>query len=60
LVVWPEAVNAPEVDVLVASLNRLTAEDRRHVQALVDSLLNGYTDDGAAKKSTKSPGSRGS
>jgi hypothetical protein len=28
------------VDVLVASLSKLTPEDRRHVQALVDSLLH--------------------
>jgi transcriptional regulator with XRE-family HTH domain len=65
LVIWPQPVNAPEVDVLVASLNRLTAEDRRHVQALVDSLLHAYRDDAAPKneapkKSAKSSGSRGS
>lgn len=29
----------PEVDVLIASLQQLSAEDRRHVAALVDSLL---------------------
>jgi transcriptional regulator with XRE-family HTH domain len=60
LVVWPEPVNAHEVDVLVASLNRLTVEDRRHVQALVDSLLHAYPDEEAAEKGTKSSGSRGS
>jgi hypothetical protein len=60
LVIWPGPVNAPEVDVLVASLNRLTAEDRRHVQALVDSLLHAYSEDEAPKKSAKSSGSRGS
>jgi hypothetical protein len=60
LVVWPERVTDPEVDVLVASLTKLTPEDRRHVQALVDSLLHAYPDGGAAKKTTKSPGSRGS
>jgi transcriptional regulator with XRE-family HTH domain len=56
LVISPGPVNHPEVDVLVASLNRLTAEDRRHVQALVDSLLHAYPDDEATKKSAKSPG----
>jgi transcriptional regulator with XRE-family HTH domain len=60
LLIWPEAVNHPEVDVLVASLNRLTAEDRRHVQALVDSLLHGYPEDEATKKGANSPGQRGS
>jgi HEAT repeat protein len=29
----------PEVDVLIASLQQLSAQDRRHVAALVDSLL---------------------
>ena len=29
----------PEVDVLIASVQRLSAEDRRHVAALVESLL---------------------
>jgi len=29
----------PEVDVLIASLQQLSARDRRHVAALVDSLL---------------------
>ncbi len=60
LVIWPEPVTDPDVDVLVASLNKLTAEDRRHVQALVDSLLHSYTRDEAGKKGTKSPSSRGS
>ena len=55
LVIWPESVDDPEVDVLVASLNRLTAEDRRHVQALVDSLLHAQPEDGATKKDAKSP-----
>ncbi|MCW7941239.1 hypothetical protein AAW14_03940 [Streptomyces hygroscopicus] len=30
----------PEVDVLIASVQRLSAQDRRHVAALVESLLN--------------------
>jgi hypothetical protein len=34
----------PEVDVLIASVQRLSAEDRRHVAALVESLLNRGSD----------------
>jgi transcriptional regulator with XRE-family HTH domain len=60
LVVWPERVSDPEVDVLVASLSKLTPEDRRHVQALIDSLLHAHPDAGAAKETTTSPGPRGS
>jgi hypothetical protein len=60
LVVWPEPVTDPEVDVLVASLSKLTPEDRRHVQALVDSLLHAYPDGEAGEKTPKSPSSRGS
>src|SRR5262245_4865625 len=60
LAVWPAPVADPAVEVLVASLSRLTPEDRRHVQALVDSLLHGYPDGPAAKTTTKSPGSQGS
>jgi hypothetical protein len=60
LVISPEPVTDPEVHVLVASLNRLTVEDRRHVQALVDSLLHAYPDGGTPTTSAKSPGSRGS
>lgn len=30
----------PEVDVLIASVQRLSADDRRHVAALVESLLD--------------------
>ncbi|MFD8032457.1 helix-turn-helix domain-containing protein [Streptomyces sp. NPDC059717] len=36
----PEAPDDPEVDVLIASVQRLSSEDRRHVAALVESLLN--------------------
>jgi hypothetical protein len=69
LVVWPEPVTDPEVDVLVASLNKLTPEDRRHVQALVDSLLHADSEAGnparqrprvVRKKSTNSSPARGS
>lgn len=31
----------PEIEVLVASLSRLSAEERRHVSALVQSMLKG-------------------
>lgn len=34
----------PEVDVLIASVQRLSADDRRHVAALVESLLNRASD----------------
>ena len=34
-----EAAPDPEVDLLMASLQQLTAEDRRHVTALVESML---------------------
>jgi transcriptional regulator with XRE-family HTH domain len=34
----PEPVSDPERDLLIASIDELTAEDRRHVAALVDSL----------------------
>jgi HEAT repeat protein len=34
-----EAAPDPEVDVLIASVQQLSAQDRRHVAALVESLL---------------------
>ena len=34
-----EAAPDPEVDVLIASLSQLSSQDRRHVAALVESLL---------------------
>ncbi|MEV6025958.1 helix-turn-helix transcriptional regulator [Streptomyces sp. NPDC052036] len=34
----------PEVDVLIASVQRLSTEDRRHVAALVESLLHRGSD----------------
>jgi hypothetical protein len=34
-----EAAPDPEVDVLIASLQQLSAQDRQHVAALVESLL---------------------
>jgi transcriptional regulator with XRE-family HTH domain len=67
LMVWPEPVTDPDVDVLVASLSKLTPEDRRHVQALVDSLLHAQPEAGAPRrvpvgreKGTRSPRVRGS
>lgn len=35
----PESRPDPEVDLLIASVQRLSADDRRHVTALVESLL---------------------
>ncbi len=37
---WREPVTDPEIDVLVAAVTQLDPEDRRHVQALVESLLD--------------------
>jgi len=39
--VWHEPVADPEIEVIVAGLNRLSPDERRHVQALIRSLLNG-------------------
>jgi hypothetical protein len=39
--VWREPVADPEIEVMVAGLTRLSAEERRHVHALIQSLLNG-------------------
>ena len=42
-----EAAPDPEVDVLIASLQQLSAQDRQHVAALVESLLvRGRKDEG--------------
>ena len=38
---WQQPVADPEIDVMVAGLKRLSADERRHVQALIQSLLNG-------------------
>jgi len=46
LVLGREQVDDPEIEVLIASLSRLSPEDRRHVAALVRSLL------GAARSAT--------
>lgn len=39
LTTWREPTADPEIEVLVAALSQLNAEDRRHVLALVQSLL---------------------
>jgi transcriptional regulator with XRE-family HTH domain len=39
LVAWKEPSADPEVEVLVAALSQLSTEDRRHVLALIESLL---------------------
>ena len=39
--VWREPVADPDVEVMVAGLTKLTPAERRHVQALIESLLNG-------------------
>ncbi len=36
---WVEPVGDPDIEVLVAALRKLSPEDRRHVRALVESLL---------------------
>jgi transcriptional regulator with XRE-family HTH domain len=41
-----EATPDPEVDLLMASLRQLSAQDRRHVTALVESLLKRDREDG--------------
>jgi transcriptional regulator with XRE-family HTH domain len=42
LATWSEPLHHPDIDVLVAALTKLTPEDRRHVHALIESLLDGY------------------
>jgi transcriptional regulator with XRE-family HTH domain len=39
LATWAEPATDPEMEVLVAALHQLSPEDRRHVRALVESLL---------------------
>jgi transcriptional regulator with XRE-family HTH domain len=41
LYVWHEPMADPEIEVMVAGLTKLSPEERRHVQALIRSLLNG-------------------
>ncbi|MEV6597225.1 helix-turn-helix transcriptional regulator [Actinoplanes sp. NPDC051346] len=40
LTTWQEPVTDPEISVLVAALSRLSPDDRRHVLALIQSLLS--------------------
>jgi hypothetical protein len=39
--VWQEPVSDPEIEVMIAGLAKLSPDERRHVQALIRSLLNG-------------------
>lgn len=39
LTAWQEPTGDPDIKVLVAALNQLSSSDRRHVLALVESLL---------------------
>jgi transcriptional regulator with XRE-family HTH domain len=39
--VWQEPVADPEIEVMIAGLAKLSRDERRHVQALIRSLLNG-------------------
>ena len=41
LQVWHEPMADPEIEVMVAGLAKLSPDERRHVQALIHSLLNG-------------------
>jgi transcriptional regulator with XRE-family HTH domain len=44
------APSDPDVDVLIASVQRLSADDRRHVAALVESLLHRAPDDDGTER----------
>jgi transcriptional regulator with XRE-family HTH domain len=41
IVVSHERMTDPDIDVIVAGLSKLTPDERRHVQALIESLLTG-------------------
>jgi transcriptional regulator with XRE-family HTH domain len=41
LAAWSESVHDSDIEVLVAALTKLSPDERRHVQALVQSLLDG-------------------
>lgn len=49
-----DAAPDPEVDMLMASLQQLSTQDRRHVAALVESLLDRGRPDGADSAATES------
>jgi hypothetical protein len=53
LATWSEPIHDPDIDVLVAALAKLSPEDRRHVHALVESLLDGYPGPGAPASGTR-------
>jgi transcriptional regulator with XRE-family HTH domain len=40
LVAWKEPTTDPDIEVLVAALSQLSTDDRRHVLALIQSLLD--------------------
>jgi transcriptional regulator with XRE-family HTH domain len=42
LAAWSEPTHDPEIEVLVAALTKLDPAERRHVQALIQSLLDGH------------------
>ena len=44
--VWQESTPDPEIEVMVAGLAKLSPDERRHVQALIRSLLNGKPNQG--------------
>jgi hypothetical protein len=46
LVLDAQPADDPDIEVLVASLARLSAEERRHVSALVQSMLDAADSDG--------------
>lgn len=45
----------PEVDLLIASVQKLSADDRRHVAALVESLLGRSASDTTPEKGRRTP-----
>ncbi|OLE24394.1 MAG: transcriptional regulator [Catenulispora sp. 13_1_20CM_3_70_7] len=49
LAVWQAPSPNPDIEVLVAALPRLSPEDRRHVAALVNSLLGEVDSEGEQK-----------
>jgi transcriptional regulator with XRE-family HTH domain len=65
LAVWSEPTVDPDIEILVAALTKLSPEDRRHVQALVQSLLDGQAPSRAGagpgqRDKSKPPGPSGS
>ena len=50
LAAWSEPTPDPEIEVLVAALTKLNTDERRHVQALVQSLLDGHAPPDSGRK----------